>query len=301
MGHPKKHLSHGKSHQQKPTEQAKTIVFALPASLEIRKCKEMSGSYARRRRESELIRRKKMRDRMIAQSNERLVIMQYALTTSHEMAKQATTITRATKKHFATLDWNVFYQRNRTHIRRVLRMTKRSFDRLTDKLTPYLRKKGHHQRISPKLRLYVYLRWLAGVPYTAICDLTGISSGTCYRLIDQVCADIISCKAPEVDNIHFPQTIEQVKKAAAEFQSISHKGVLPNVVSAIDGYLVRINAPPKKIVKNSRSYFSGHYQCMGVNVQAACDAFCRFQFIGVAGPGSMPNSQAVEESLPPDN
>jgi len=34
---------------------------------------------------------------------------------------------------------------------------------------------------------------------------------------------------------------------------------------------------------------------MGVNVQAACDAFCRFQFIGVAGPGSMPDSQAVEE------
>jgi len=34
---------------------------------------------------------------------------------------------------------------------------------------------------------------------------------------------------------------------------------------------------------------------MGVNVQAACDAFCRFQFIGVAGPGSMPDSQAVDE------
>jgi len=175
---------------------------------------KMRGSYARRQKEVESIRRKKMRDRMIAHSNESLIIMQYALMTAHEMVKQATTITRATKNHFAPLDWNVFYRHNRTHIRRVLRMTKRSFDRLTEKLEPFLRRKGHHQRISPKLRLYVYLRWLAGVPYTAICDLTGISSGTCYRLIDQVCVDIISCKVPEVDNIHFPQTTEQVKKSS---------------------------------------------------------------------------------------
>jgi hypothetical protein len=35
-----------------------------------------------------------------------------------------------------------------------------------------------------------------------------------------------------------------------------------------------------------RSFFSGHCQTHGLNIQAACDPHnCRFTFLGVAGPG----------------
>jgi hypothetical protein len=63
----------------------------------------------------------------------------------------------------------------------------------------------------------------------------------------------------------------------------------------VDGYLLKIQTPPTKDVGNVRSYFSGHYQSYGVNVQASCDAHCRFTFIGVAGPGVMPDRDAVGE------
>ena len=43
------------------------------------------------------------------------------------------------------------------------------------------------------------------------------------------------------------------------------------------------------------SYFSGHYQTYGVNIQATCDHNCHFLFIGVAGLGVMGDRQAIHE------
>jgi DDE superfamily endonuclease len=54
-------------------------------------------------------------------------------------------------------------------------------------------------------------------------------------------------------------------------------------------------APPKDIVNTVCSYFSGHYQCYGVNVQAECDHLSRFTYIAVAGPGVMNDSIAIHE------
>jgi hypothetical protein len=34
-----------------------------------------------------------------------------------------------------------------------------------------------------------------------------------------------------------------------------------------------------------KSYFSGHYQVYGINVQAACDAHCQFVYASLAAPG----------------
>ena len=53
--------------------------------------------------------------------------------------------------------------------------------------------------------------------------------------------------------------------------------------------------PSKKEVHNVRSYFSGHYQTYGVNIQAVCDHSCHFLFIGVASPGIMGDHQAIHE------
>ncbi len=54
------------------------------------------------------------------------------------------------------------------------------------------------------------------------------------------------------------------------------------------------NTPPKSQLKNVRSFFSGYYQTYGVNVEAACNHQCRFQFIGAAGPGVMGDRDAIK-------
>jgi hypothetical protein len=53
---------------------------------------------------------------------------------------------------------------------------------------------------------------------------------------------------------------------------VSHAGIISNCVGALDGYLLSIVTPAKKHAKNVRSYFSGHYQKYGINIQACCDA-----------------------------
>ena len=36
---------------------------------------------------------------------------------------------------------------------------------------------------------------------------------------------------------------------------------------------------------NVKAYFSGHYQCYGINVQGICDSKCRFIYLASAAPG----------------
>jgi hypothetical protein len=81
-------------------------------------------------------------------------------------------------------------------------------------------------------------------------------------------------KLPELD-MKLPETPEEeCELAAAGFRSISYKGVIPNCVGVLDGYLLKINTPRKNWAKNVRSYYSGHYQCHGVNIQAVADHHC---------------------------
>jgi hypothetical protein len=42
---------------------------------------------------------------------------------------------------------------------------------------------------------------------------------------------------------------------------------------------------------NIGSYFSGHYQCHGLNVQATCDANCRLIFLSIKCPGGTGDSE----------
>lgn len=44
-----------------------------------------------------------------------------------------------------------------------------------------------------------------------------------------------------------------------------------------------------------RSFFSGHYKTYGVNVQAAFDYQSRFTYLAVAGPGVMPDREAISQ------
>ena len=56
-----------------------------------------------------------------------------------------------------------------------------------------------------------------------------------------------------------------------------------------------ITTPPKKEVHNVKSYFSGHYQTNGINIQVVCDHNFHFLFIGLGGPGVIGDREAVKE------
>ena len=172
-----------------------------------------------------------------------------------------------------------------------------SFNKLLNLIAPALLVDEHMASlrgppIEPQIILYATLRFLAGGSYSDIQFLTGISIPSLYRLIWKTVHAINSCK--ELD-ISFPQEEEEVLIAANGFETISTNGCLWNVVTVVDGYHLETRSPPKSQVKNVRSFYSGHYQAYGVNIQAACDHQCRFQFIGVAGPGVMGDREAINQ------
>ena len=144
--------------------------------------------------------------------------------------------------------------------------------------------------ILPELCLYACLRYLAGGSYSDIKFFTGISVPSLYRVIWK-CIDAIN--ACDELAISFPTTVDEVKEAARGFETISTQRCIWNCVSVIDGYLLRTQTPSKKEVNNVRSFFSGHYQTHGLNIQAACEHHCRFTFLGVAGPGVMGDRDAI--------
>jgi DDE superfamily endonuclease len=183
---------------------------------------------------------------------------------------------------------------------RALRFPIESFDLLCDILRDSLARdprmadlRGGY--ITPEHCVYMTLRWLAGGAYNDLVHVVGVSRSRFYQLVWLTIEAIIQSKDPHLDNIKFPETAEELDVASQGFQSVSYRGAIANCVSVIDGYLVKIRTPPQA-VGNVRSYFSGHYQHYGVNVQAAVDSKCRFQFIGVAGPGVMGDRDALRTS-----
>ena len=94
----------------------------------------------------------------------------------------------------------------------------------------------------------------------------------------------------------WPDTKELAVQSVAGFSSITTICVMTECVAVHDRYHMEIVTPPKKEVHNVKSYFSGHYQTYGINIQAACDHNCCFLFIGVGGPGIMGDREAVKES-----
>ena len=134
--------------------------------------------------------------------------------------------------------------------------------------------------IIPELRVYATLRYLSGASYLDLCVFCGFAPATFYNVVWRT-IDAIN----ESLQIHFPQTCEECALAASEFENKSTGGIINNCVGAIDGYLLSIKTPSKEEAGNVRSYFSGHYQKYGINIQACCDVLCCFSFMGIGGTG----------------
>ena len=144
--------------------------------------------------------------------------------------------------------------------------------------------------IIPEISLYCMLRYLASGSYT---DFFGISKALFYHVVWKTMYAIVRC---ENLRIMWLDTKDLAVQSAAGFSSSSTNCVMTECVAVLDGYHMEIVTPPKKGVHDVNSYFSGHYQTYGINIQVACDHNCRFLFIGVGGPGIMGDREAVKES-----
>jgi hypothetical protein len=156
-------------------------------------------------------------------------------------------------------DYILKFSSRPSFIKRHLRMTLESFYKplgyIRTELEVDVSKAGKGGPILPELCLFCTLRWLAGGSYLDIFALTGVSISSFYRVCYR-CLRLIN-KAPQLE-IRLPQTEEECELAAEGFRSV-----------------------------NVRSFFSGHYQCYGINIQAICDHHSRFTFFHVASPGSV--------------
>lgn len=197
------------------------------------------------------------------------------------------------------LEWDAFCHRHATRadFQRHIRMSKLSFDKLLllirhDLMVDAIKARCRGGAILPELCLYCCLRYCAGGSYSDIKYFIGISTSSFYRVVWR-CIDAINrCSELSID---FPKTTDEVIRAAEGFTSISSQGCIWNCVAVIDGYHLQIRPPSKSEVRNVKSFFSGHYQTYGLNIQAACDHNCRFLFVGVAGPGVMGDRDAIKQ------
>jgi len=152
----------------------------------------------------------------------------------------------------------------------------------------------HGGAITPEIKSYCAIRWLAGASYSDIQYKVGILKASFYRIVWATIRIINQCENLE---IKFPQTNAQCLELAEGFRPLNEKGAIKGCVGAMDGWLLKIFTPPKNAVGNVCSFFSGHYQCYGLNIQAVCNHHCHFLYIAIVGPGVMNDNQAYKEKV----
>ena len=183
-------------------------------------------------------------------------------------------------------------QEGKGSFRRLYRMELESFVKLCSILEPHIgvdtkmsnirTSKG---KITTEIALHCLLRWLAGGSYLDIRLSAGISRSSFYRCIHNAMNTISTIG--DIATLSFPPNENQIVQLAAEFKDISGTaGILNGCVGVMDGFLLQTCTPSKGGSNgNVKAYFSGHYQCYGVNIQGVCDSKCRFTFLAAAAPG----------------
>jgi DDE superfamily endonuclease len=135
------------------------------------------------------------------------------------------------------------------------------------------------------------LRFLAGSMTADIATIYGMSEQSTDRIIDVFLDKVLACEAL---HIKIP-TADDLQRVANGFNRVSTAmGIFKGVVGAIDGWLVTINKPKESEVDNVGDYFSGHYQCYGLNVLAMCDSRLCFTYMSIAGTGRTNDNRAIQ-------
>ena len=154
--------------------------------------------------------------------------------------------------------------------------------------------KGATLPISPEIVVRCGLDRLAhGTSELILQDLYGISLSSTSRVIELFLDAVdnnTSCPELQV-NLPDPTSIVELDNMAKRWSMTSTKYLLlDGFLGALDGWLPRTEKP--RGVTNQSDYFSGHYQCFGLNVQAMCDPDLVFMYYAVAAPGKVNDIRA---------
>jgi len=144
------------------------------------------------------------------------------------------------------------------------------------------------------LALYATIRWLSGALYSDISYHIVISKASFYCIVWKTIHAINRCK--ELD-LQFPTTELECQELALGFQNFVTEGAIDGCIGGLDGWLLWIPTPSSCNVGNVCSFFNGHYQCYGLNVQAVSDHHCHFLYMAVLGPGVMNDNQAYQQKV----
>lgn len=178
--------------------------------------------------------------------------------------------------------------------RRMYRMDIESFVKLASMLEPHLnvdekmsKVRTTKGKITTEIALHCLIRWLAGGSYIDIRLSAGISRSSFYRCIHSAMNAISSMEQISRVLSSFPPDDNELSRLANDFKDISGSGgILNGCVGVIDGFLLQTCTPSVSGSNgNVKAFFSGHYQCYGVNIQGICDSKCRFIFLASAAPG----------------
>lgn len=120
-----------------------------------------------------------------------------------------------------------------------------------------------------------------------------MSRAALYSCKDKVLDAIIATK--ELDIILPYSSLEDIQRTARGFASISTNMILTGCVGCIDGWFCVIENPSSNEVPDVSSFFSGHYQVEGLNVQAVCDSRCSFIGFCVKSPGKVSDVSAYSK------
>ena len=151
-----------------------------------------------------------------------------------------------------------FYDRNiaEDYFRRQLRMTSGTFQALVGILTLWLRDCIPPEKVLA-LRIYKLTR---GNSFVIIGPVFNVGKSTVIKAVQDVLAALFELKD---EYIHFPETVAETTASIGTFKDLSR---LPNIVGAIDGTHIPINAPRESAV----DYFS-RYENHDFGIQAVAD------------------------------
>ena len=167
---------------------------------------------------------------------------------------------------------------------RTYRMSLQAFMSLVDMLNQYTSydysKYGYTNTQQPaqaEITIVIGLCWLARGSYLDLKNVSNCSVDTIYKHRFLFIWGVNMC---DLLKIKFPTSAAEIYSVQAGFCSISSNRVMTGCVGAIDDSLVEIKCPSMKASDNNpSSYYSGHYCCHGLNVQAICDSSCHFTIL----------------------
>ena len=171
----------------------------------------------------------------------------------------------------------------------ILRMRRRTFDRLVFDLRPYIQGQQTHWRepISVEKKVVVTLfKLMHGVPIPLVADKAALGKSTVSEILRQVCSAI---------SVNFGHLVawpvgRRLVRIASAFQT---KQAMPNCIGAIDGSHIYIASPSNTIVaadhRNRNKSFS-------ILLQGVVDSKCYFTSVNTGPPGSLHDSAHFKSS-----